>query len=462
MMPYQFGLWNSIFLEGVRYNQRPAIRCRKDMKFGRTSVLNILATSVVLAILLSGGVYAYSTRRYLAAGALNAPSPLADDESSTASTSTTSSVEHHSANTHTETQQNNGQGDEDEQGENEQSELHFRLVPVSSGEGQGNVNIKVDDTTLDGQIEVEKLSPSTTYNVILVAIPTTTTATATTLSTTSSTTTTSTTTSAASCTGKSIGSFVTRGEGNGEAELSTTLSPGTYAIGIVLCSGSTPVLVSDPATAITTVPSGTEDEEETSTTETSGHETETHTVHTHTEEKDDEDQIKHAEDTKTIPAVVKVDSSGVSFNQLDPQFSVSASKLDNNGYQISISASGVTGSRVLLVNLTGSEWTASSLQSLTVTFDGQPIAEAASISQVLSSTSSDPARYIILVTSSGLQLLVSIPHFSLHTIQILPSAASALNFVAVNAQILLLALVVFTGLSVAVYSKRRRVFAFLA
>jgi hypothetical protein len=422
------------------------------MKFGQNTILNMAATVIVLTILLSGGVYAYSTRGVLAAGQ--------QPDSSKSANSTT----------HTETQQTgqheNGQGDDDEQGENEEVELHFRLVPVDNGAGQGNINIKIDDTTLDGQIEVEKLSPRTSYNVFLVAILVTSTTT-TTFSTTSPTTTT-TTTGAASCTGKSLGSFVTRGEGSGEAELSTTLTAGTYAIGIVVCSGTAPalvpVLVSDPASITTTVPPVTEDEDEneSSSTQTSSQETETHTVHTHTEDKEDEDQIKNAEDAKTIPAVVKVDSSGVSFTQLDPKFSVSASSLGNNGLQISISGNNVTGSRVLLVDLTGSQWTASSLQNLKVTYDGQAIVEAASISQLFSSTPTDPARYVILVTSSGLQLLVSIPHFSLHTIQILPSAASALSFFGTNWAFLLAGLVVFTALSVAIYSKRRRLSALLA
>jgi hypothetical protein len=331
---------------------------------------------------------------------------------------------------------------------------------VDSGKGQGNVNINIDGTTLDGQVEVEKVGPSTSYNVFLVAIPVT--STTTTSFSTASSSTTTTTTSAASCTGTSFGSFVTRGEGNGEAELSTTLSAGTYAIGVVLCSGSTPVLVSDPASITATVPPVTEEENESSSTQTSSQETETHTVHTHTEDKEDEDQIKNAEDAKTIPAVVKVDSSGVSFTQLDPSFSVSASNLGNNGLQISISGNNVTGSRVLLVDLTGSQWSTASLQNLRVTYDGQPIIEAASISQLFSSTPTDTARYVILVTSSGLQLLVSIPHFSLHTIQILPSAAKALSFFSTNWAFLLAGLVVFTGLSVAIYSKRRRLSALLA
>jgi hypothetical protein len=232
------------------------------MKFGQNTVLNTAATVIVLTVLLSGGVYAYSTRGILAA-----------DQQPNTSISASSA-------THTETQETgqheNGQGDDHEQGENEAVELHFRLVPVDNGVGRGNINIKIDGTTLDGQIEVERLSPSTSYNVVLVAIPVTPTTT-TTFSTTSSSTATTTTSSAASCTGTSLGSFVTTGEGSGEADLSTTLTAGTYAIGIVLCSGTAPalvpVLVSDPASITATVPPVTEDENESSSTQTSSEET---------------------------------------------------------------------------------------------------------------------------------------------------------------------------------------------
>jgi hypothetical protein len=124
---------------------------------------------------------------------------------------------------------------------------------------------------------------------------------------------------------------------------------------------------------------------------------------------------------------------------------------------ISISAQNVTGSRVLLVNLTGSQWSTSSLQSLKVMFDGSRISQAASLSQILNSSSTDPARYIIMLTSSGLQLLISIPHFSLHTIQLIPTVASTMDFTSLYGGILVGVLVVLAALSVAVYSKRVRV-----
>ncbi len=440
------------------------------MKIERASAQSLAATLAVLVILLSGSVYAFSLGGSLSGNAQNAPSPLdekhSDDEKSdkTRSTTSTSSSsdeeDQHQSSSSTSTSTHTEMEDGDGHGKNHHNELHFRLVALAGGEGQGNANIKVDGTSLDGSIEVEKLASSTTFTVYLIAIPVATTTTSTSFSTTpSTTTTTSTTSTPASCTGTSIGSFVTRGEGDGEADLSATLSPGRYAIGLVLCSPNSPVLVSDPSTITATIGQATEETETSSQTHTSTHETETHNVHTSTAEEHDKNQIKGAENSKTIPAVVQVGNSGVYFKQLDPHFSVSASNLGKNGLQISISGNNIAGSRVLLINLTGSQWTSSSLQGLTVNYDGTPIREAASLSQVLTSSPSDPARYLILVTSSGLQLLVSIPHFSLHIIQIIPSVVTALSLLVANGPLLLTGLIIFSGFAAALYSKRKKFYA---
>jgi len=366
-----------------------------------------------MALLLSSGVYAYTTRAPLALGAQNTPQPL-DEE----------------------------QGIANQQGENEGPPLMFLLSPVGSTAGTGEAEIHIRGNTLEAQIEVEKLGPSTTLGVVLVATPVST--------TTSTTTTTSASTTPASCTGP-IETIVTNAEGEAEAELSTTLSSGTYEIGLVLCSSDTPVLVSDPATRTATLPQGQEEKEP--------EETEQSTISTVTESEQDDEEIKSAETSETIPDVVSVSNTGLSVQQLDPRFSVSESRPDKNHLLISISAKNVTGPRDLLVDLKGSQWTTSSLQSLKVRLDGQPISRAASISQVLTTSPSGPASYVILGTSTGLKLLVSIPHFSLHAIQVITSAASAVSFLVTNGAILLAGALVVTALLVAVYLKRRRFFA---
>jgi hypothetical protein len=334
-------------------------------------------------------------------------------------------------------------------GDYEAEPLAFELVGTSPATGQAVLGYS--GTTIAVYIQVEKAGNGASFGVVLVTIPVTPA---------------SATTGTTSCT-NTIGTFVTNAEGNGEAALSKTLSPGVYQLGVVLCSGGSPALVSSPTTRTATLPPTSGEQTVSSTTYSGTHtsttlsktETENNNVNVVTTGQHDEGDIKSAEATKTISAVVSYGNTGVSLHPLDPHFSVSTSPLGNNGLLVSIWAQNVTGSRVLEVNLTGSQWTTASLQGLKVALDGTPIAEAASLSQVLSSTTTDPARYIILVTSVGLQLLVSIPHFSLHTIQIVPSVASVLSYLAANGAILVTGLIIFTGFAASLFSKRRKFFA---
>ncbi len=506
-------------MQGNRRTGKPpdVVGQGSTLKVHRADLQNVAASLVVLVMLLSGSAYAYSTRGLTSGNAQNAPSPLADqpktsstssstsganpsphdavttttdtastttstsgghDPSTSTSTSTHTETEtHDSSSTHTEaqetTQQETDEGDNS--GESSTTPLIFHLVPVGSTQATGHAEVLIRGTTVNVHLEIEHADSSAMFTVVL--IHTLTAATTSSDTTTASTTSSTTTSSSGVCDGAGIGSLIASSHGNGEAELSTNLDPGTYAFGIVVCSGNAPTLVGDPSTITATLTQSTGEEgkssesqsqtathtgTETSSTHTEHTGEETHTVSAHTTEEHDEDTIKSAEDTKTIPAVVSFSNAGVSLTQVDPQFSVAVSPLSSNGLLISISAINVTGSRVLLVNLTGSQWTPSSIQGLTVNLDGSPISEAASISQVLNSTPADPGRYIVLVTSAGLQLLVSIPHFSLHTIQILPAVSSALTFILVNGPIFLTGLIIFTGLSAALYSRRRKFFALLA
>ncbi len=180
----------------------------------------------------------------------------------------------------------------------------------------------------------------------------------------------------------------------------------------------------------------------------------------HNANENDEKDIKGATDSGEIPAVVQVSDSSASVTRVDPKFSVSVGKTSDNGLIVSISGDNITGSRVLLVNLAGGSYTTDSLKALRVTYDGNTISQASSLSQILTATPSDPARFIVLVTSTGVQLLISIPHFSSHVIQILSGLASAGSFLAINAPILIGGLLVVTMLSAVLYAKRRRFYSF--
>ncbi|HWH09466.1 MAG TPA: hypothetical protein VNX21_09725, partial [Candidatus Thermoplasmatota archaeon] len=73
-----------------------------------------------------------------------------------------------------------------------------------------------------------------------------------------------------------------------------------------------------------------------------------------------------------------------------------------------------------------------------VLFDGVPAAEASSFADVLDATDDgDAAEYLVLAGESGTQVLVSVPHFSVHTVTLQEREAEAASPVFVYATIVL-------------------------
>src|SRR2546426_8956453 len=156
--------------------------------------------------------------------------------------------------------------------------------------------------------------------------------------------------------------------------------------------------------------------EKTQTTE--NEKEQTNAVNAKEEGKTDEDDISKAKDSKQIPAVVEVSGSGSTITQIDSKFSVSVSRPSDNSLSVSIAGANGTGPRVLLIDISKDAGGLSSLGSLNVTYDGEKVSQASSLSQVLSGTSTSPPSFIVLLTSSGAHLLVFIPHFSSHLIEL--------------------------------------------
>jgi len=373
---------------------------------------------VLLSLLMSGSVFAYSAR-FSHISSIAAPL-AADDKSLTATSagSATSTTEHEKTEVIT-TQTAENEGDHT---------LQFKLASATTSVvGKGDAELQIRGTDVRVLIQVEQALKSATYKVTLVVSDTSTF-----------------TVSPAFCTG-SLGTFVTSDEGQDEVKMSATVSTGTHFLGLVLCTAGTPAFITDPLTRQATITSAT----------TTKSETETEQVNTKEEDKQEQDEIKSAEDSKQIPAVVSVSGSGAALTQLDSKFSVSVSRPGDNQLSVSISGTNVTGPRVLLINVTKDAGALSSLGSLSVTYDGNQISEASSLSQIFSGTSTSPPSFIILVTSSGAQLLVFIPHFSSHLIQLMASPAPLGTFTA-QAPLLLAGLAAVAALSAALYARRKR------
>ncbi len=374
------------------------------------------ASIVVLSLLMTGSVFAYSTRlSHISSFA--APSPLADDKSSTTQSST-SETEHG----------NNQVSETTHTGENEgEHTLQFKLVAVGTAAGKGDAEVQIRGTDIRVDLQIEQALKSASYSVTLIASPT------------------EFTISSALCTG-SIGTLMTSDEGEAEAKLKTSLSPGTYFLAVLLCIGGNPMLTSDPANQKAIISLATTTESETS---------ETDEVNAKQEDQKDQDDIKSAKDSKEIPSVVEVSSTEATITQLDSKFSVSVSRPGDNSLSVSIAGANITGPRVLLINLAKDAGALSSLGSLRVAYDGNKISQASSLSQVLSGTSTSPPSYIVLAASSGVQLLVFIPHFTSHLIELLASPAPLGTFIA-QAPLLLAGFAAVAAVAAALFMRRKR------
>jgi len=375
------------------------------------------ASIVVLSLLMTGSVFAFTTR-LSHTSSFAAPSPLADDKSSSTQTSTSETEhENNQVSETTHTSENGGEHN-----------LEFKLAAVGSAAGKGDAEVQIRGTDVRVDVQVEQALNGTSYTVTLIDSPTS-----------------SFTVSSAFCAG-STGHFMTSDEGQAEVKVvGTQLSIGSHFLGLILCTGGSPALVSDPVTGqVTITQSKTESETE-----------ETDEVNTKQEDQKDQDDIKSAEDSKQIPAEVEVSSSDAIITQIDPKFSVSVSRPSDNSLSVSIAGANGTGPRVLLINVTKDAGALSSLASLRVTYDGNKISQASSLSQVLSGTSTSPPSDIVLATSSGVQLLVFIPHFSSHLIELLAGFVS-FDALTAEAPLMLGGLAVFAAISAIKYAARKK------
>lgn len=254
----------------------------------------------------------------------------------------------------------------------------------------------------------------------------------------------------------SVANMTTNSDGEVEAEAEVTLATGAYSVGLELLdtstfSSPTIVLMGSPAT------------QPLSLTQTANHYTATttmsgvdHPVTTVQGGSPEEDDIRSAIQTRVIPAVVDVGASGSSVSVNDANFSVSVGRYQQDGYLVSISAANVAGPRVLLVNLTSSQSRSLFSSPVQVILDGASVSQASTLSQVLGAQAADPARFVLISSGSGLKLLISIPHFSFHTIEIIPILARVGSALLIDFPVVILSITVVSLLLVVVNSRRTR------
>jgi hypothetical protein len=175
----------------------------------------------------------------------------------------------------------------------------------------------------------------------------------------------------------------------------------------------------------------------------------------------EQNQITTAEDNQDIAGEVQVNDTSASASVTDSRFSLVPTVQADHGLNVLISADNVSGPKSFVVKLSGSMDPTS--HTLLVTLDGKRIAQASSLSQVLKASSSDPARYMVVKTSSGYELLASVPHFSTHTLAITPFALGPLQgFFPISGTAMAAALVAITAIFAVVFATRKRIYNLLS
>ena len=137
---------------------------------------------------------------------------------------------------------------------------------------------------------------------------------------------------------------------------------------------------------------------------------------THHETDQERSHIEDAKTNQTIAAEIDIGNGNVDHKSIDNNIVVQTANSSANSVNITVSATNQTGPKVILVNLNSTTIDVSSIKYLHVLYDGKVITPADNVDQVLHTTISDDPHYAILITTNGAQVLISIPHFSTHTI----------------------------------------------
>lgn len=309
--------------------------------------------------------------------------------------------------------------------------LQFSMLPspVSASsypQGHGSAEVQAEGTLLAVHFQAEGMAQGAHLTLVLVA----------------------------NGTSHSTANMTASYDGEVEAEATVSLPLGSYAIGLKVLdtstfSSPTQVMVSSPTTQYLSLI------QTTTVTSTTG--TTTQPITTIQGGETEDDSIGTAIQTKVIPAVVDVGESGSAVYVNDANFSVSVGRYQQDGYLVSISAANVTGPRVLLVNLTSAQARNLFSNSFLVALDGSTVQQASTLAQVLGAKAGDPASFILISSPSALNLLILIPHFSYHTIEILPILAQAGAALLVDFPALVLAVLAVSFVVAVAYSRRTRV-----
>jgi len=179
---------------------------------------------------------------------------------------------------------------------------------------------------------------------------------------------------------------------------------------------------------------------------------------THNKTKGDDSDINEAKKKNTIIAEVNINNENIDTHSLVSNFTINTEHPTKDTVSIAVSATNQTGPKVVLVNLNSTDINVANVKYIDIKYDGNKIAPAANVTAILHPTNSDQPYYAILITQSGAQILILIPHFSTHIItigtisKIMPSIVPEFNTIATL--VLTLSLLLIIGFSVTVRGQR--------
>jgi predicted secreted protein with PEFG-CTERM motif len=132
----------------------------------------------------------------------------------------------------------------------------------------------------------------------------------------------------------------------------------------------------------------------------------------------DIENIDQAKANQTIAAEVNV-GINQSTTTIDNNVSVQTTSNTPDSLNVNVSASSQTGPKVIVFNLNATTVNLQNLNNLGVMYDGKLIQPAPNMDVILHAKSTDNPSFAIIVTQSGIQVLVLVPHFSTHSITIM-------------------------------------------
>ena len=128
--------------------------------------------------------------------------------------------------------------------------------------------------------------------------------------------------------------------------------------------------------------------------------------------------INQAKANQTIAAEVNV-GTNQSTTTIDNNVSVQTTNNTPDSLNVNVSASSQTGPKVIAFNLNATTVNLQNLNNLGVMYDGKLIQPAPNMDAILHAKPTDNPSFAIVVTQSGIQVLVLVPHFSTHSITIM-------------------------------------------